>query len=313
MDPFADQVAETFGLGAPFDLQPAARGEQGQVWRLSSDQGSFAVKESFEPQSESDAAADVAFQEAVLVQTQVTLPRPLRANTGSVLAMADGRQVRVYEWVDLLPADRGFDAVDVGQTIGAIHRVSHQPVRPVHPWYTDPVGSSAWHDLSRRLTERGAPFADAFSAEVPMLVALEALIETPGNLQNCHRDLFADNVLPMARGGICVIDWENCGLEDPSHELGVVMFDFTVGSPERSKQLYGSYLETGGPGRLTNRGSFSMLIAQFGHFFESAAKEWLDPRSSDTDKEHSIGRFDELFGTPLTIDRIDELLDVIGG
>ncbi len=314
MDASADQIAAAFGLGdAIGDLDPAARGEQGQVWRLDTEQGSYAVKESFEPQSETEAAADVAFQEAVLGASNVSMPRPIRTTSGSVLAMTARRQVRVYEWVDLLPTNTGFDAVVVGETVAAIHRVRHEPSRPVHPWYTDPVGASTWHDLSRRVTSSRAPFADGFAADVPMLIALEALLESPQDLQNCHRDLFADNILPMAQGGICVIDWENCGLEDPSQELGVVMFDFTVDNPERSRQLHDAYVEAGGPGRLTERSTFSMLIAQFGHFYESAAEEWLDPESSEEDKKHAIGRFDELFSSRLTLDRLDEFLDAVTG
>ena len=312
MDQMAELVAAGFGLGAPLGgLLPVARGEQGQVWRLDTGQGSYAVKESFEPSREIEAAADVSFQEAVLASSRVSMPRPIRTTSGSVLATIAGRQVRGYEWSDLLPTDHEFDAAAVGETIAAIHRVQHQPARPLHPWYTDPVGRSTWHDLRRSLTEAGAPFADGFAASVPTLIALEALLEPRQNLQNCHRDLFADNILPMAQGGICVIDWENCGLEEPGQELGVVLFDFTVGNPERSRRLHDAYVDAGGPGRLTGRGAFSMLIAQFGHFFESAAKEWLDPSSSEGDREHATGRFDELFAKPLTLDRIDDVLDAV--
>ena len=48
-------------------------------------------------------------------------------------------------------------------------------------------------------------------------------------LQTCHRDLWADNVLPTADGGVCVIDWENSGPADPSQELGCVLFEFARG------------------------------------------------------------------------------------
>ncbi|MEX0667608.1 MAG: phosphotransferase [Acidimicrobiia bacterium] len=264
MDNFADEVAAAFGLGKAInDLDPVARGEQGRVWRLDTELGSYAVKMSIEPQTEADAEADV-YQEAILAEANISMPHPIRSTSGSVLAIAGSDQVRVYEWIDLLPTDAGVDPAVVGQTVASIHRVRHEPARPLHPWYTDPVGASTWQDLSGRVTASKAPFADAFAAAVPMLIALEGLIEPPANLQNCHRDLFADNILPMARGGICVIDWENCGLEDPSQELAVVMFDFTVGNPARSRRLHDAYVGAGGPGRLTGRAAFSMLIAQFG-------------------------------------------------
>lgn len=312
MESFAHRVAAEFGLDEPIDdLDPVARGEQGQVWRLDTAESSFAVKESFEPQIEAEAQLDVLFQEAVLTETRVSLPHPVRSTSGSVLAVAAGRQVRVYQWVDLLAPDRTFDPTSVGETVAGIHRVHHEPARPVHPWYTDPVGALTWQDLSRRISASTAPFADEFAEVIPELVALEDLLVAPERLQNCHRDLFADNVLPMAQGGVCVIDWENCGLEDPTHELAVVIFDFTVGAAERSRDLYDAYLDAGGPGRLSGRGDFSMLIAQFGHFYESAAQEWLDPASSEDDRDHAVGRFEELFASPLTVECIDEILDAV--
>jgi hypothetical protein len=68
------QLAAAFGFGTPTgDLTPVARGEQGTVWRLDTDRGSFAIKEPFEPQTEADATADVAYQEAVQAGSQVWL------------------------------------------------------------------------------------------------------------------------------------------------------------------------------------------------------------------------------------------------
>lgn len=170
----------------------------------------------------------------MLAQSKVQMPRPVRTTSGSVLAEVAGRRVRVYTWVDLLPVNIDHDPVMVGETVAAIHRVRHDRPRPVHPWYTNPVGAIRWTELNRDLQAVGAPFAAAFAAEIPMLIKLESLIEAPRNLQSCHRDLFADNILPTPDGGACVIDWENCGLEDPSHELAVVLYDFCFASESRS-------------------------------------------------------------------------------
>ena len=77
MDHVADLLAKGLGVSAPIsDLSPVARGEQGQVWQLDTERGSYEVKESFAPQQESEAAADVAFQEAVLASSNVSMPRP---------------------------------------------------------------------------------------------------------------------------------------------------------------------------------------------------------------------------------------------
>jgi thiamine kinase-like enzyme len=72
--------------------------------------------------------------------------------------------------------------------------------------------------------------------------------------------LWADNILPTPTGGVCVIDWENCGLADPAQELPMVMIDFAFGDQCRIAELYLSYLETGGPARVSGYSSFTMVI-----------------------------------------------------
>jgi Ser/Thr protein kinase RdoA (MazF antagonist) len=141
----AEGVAAAFGLGTPTsEVKPVARGEQGSVWRLDTERGSYAVKEPFELQSETDAAGDVEFQEAVLAQSNVPLPPPIRTTSGLIFGDVGGQQFRVCEWVDLLPVNTDLDPALVGETVAAIHRVRHDRPRPLHPWYTDPVGASRW-------------------------------------------------------------------------------------------------------------------------------------------------------------------------
>ena len=67
-----------------------------------------------------------------------------------------------------------------------------------------------------------------------------------------------------------VIDWENCGLADPAQELPMAMIDFGLGDQRRIAELYLAY-DGGGPARISGFGSFTMVIAQFGHFWESAS------------------------------------------
>jgi thiamine kinase-like enzyme len=68
-----------------------------------------------------------------------------------------------------------------------------------------------WDHLIWQLGEAGAPFAGRLAGLRNELVALESWIEPPEMPQTCHRDLWAENVLPAAGGGVCVIDWENSG------------------------------------------------------------------------------------------------------
>ena len=44
-------------------------------------------------------------------------------------------------------------------------------------------------------------------------------------LRTCHRDLWADNVRTSHDGGLCVFDFDNAGLADPSQELAMILVE----------------------------------------------------------------------------------------
>jgi hypothetical protein len=282
---------------------PVARGELGQVWSLATDRGRWAVKEPFDPPAPQDAAADATYQEAVRAGG-VSLPDLVRTVDGHVVGHVGSAHVRLYEWVELQPLERRLDPVSVGETVAAIHRVHHHGASGLHWWYTEPVGADRWDALISELEAAGAPFAAMLAAHRDELVALEAWLEPPDDVQTCHRDLFADNVLRTHDDGLCVIDWENSGLADPSQELAVVLLEFAVGDQGRATCLYEAYVGTGGPGRLERPGQFAMAIAQLGHLGELACRRWLDPTQDRA-------RVAEFTNEPLTRQHIYELLDAV--
>jgi Ser/Thr protein kinase RdoA (MazF antagonist) len=287
-----------------------ARGEQGRVWRLDADTGALAIKELIIRQTPADAVADVAYQEAVLATGAVAMPRPIRTGAGYVVVDVAGYQVRAYEWIDLLAMDPSLDPVLIGATLAAIHQVHYAPARPLIGWYTQPVGARRWTQLLDDAKATAAPFADDLAAEITELLRLEALIEPPTELQSCHRDLWADNILPTPTGGVCVIDWENCGLADPAQEIPMAVIDFAFGDQRRLAELYLSYVEAGGPGRVSGYGSFTMVIAQFSHFWESAITAYLATNTAEA-KAHSLDRIAELLNPPLRVAHLEEMLDTI--
>ena len=308
----AATIARAYCGGAPVqDMVVAARGEQGRVWRLVTGAGIFAVKDLVVRQLPADAAADVGYQEAVLATRTLQIPRPVRTAAGDVLLDVAGHQVRVYEWVDLLPTDTALEPALIGATLAAVHRIRHEPAGPLHWWYTDPVGAERWTLLLAAAKAAQAPFVEALELEIPHLLRLEALLETPRNLQNCHRDLWADNILPTPGGGVCVIDWENCGLADPAQEIPMVLLDFGVGDPLRTAELYRSYEDAGGPARIRGLAAFTMVIAQFGHFWEAAVEHYLRPHAADEDRAHSLERIAELLTMPLRVKHLEQMLDII--
>ena len=156
------------------------------------------------------------------------------------------------------------------------------------------------------------PFAERLVEIRDELVAVEGLLEWPQDLQTCHRDLFADNVLRTPSGSLCVIDWENSGLADPSQELALVLVEFSCGDPDRARALYDAYVDADGPGRIDRPGHFSMAIAQLGHIGEIACRGWLDPTRA-ADRQHNADWASEFLTEPITRRIIDELVEAVRG
>jgi hypothetical protein len=307
---YAGDIARVFGLGGDARFTGrVGRGEQGQVEELVTSRGSFAVKTSFDlPELDGE---DARFQAAACA-AGVPAPAVLPTAAGAWHAEMGGLPVRVYEWVDLLPPDSSFDPVEAGRVVAAIHRTPFAGTRPEHPWYTEPVGAVAWDGLVTDLTAARAPFAAGVAGMRDELVALEALLERSSALRTCHRDLWSDNLRPALSGGLCVIDWENCGLADPGQEIAGVVFEFGYGDPDRAREVYRTYRRSGGPGTVRRRGDFSMTIAQLGHITEMACRIWLDPTTPEDERRRQEARVAESIEQPLTIAVIDELVDAVG-
>ena len=305
----AADLARRFGLGRAARLSdgPVARGRQGLVWRLDTADGSWAVKVAFHRSSEDQVRVAAAFQEAACA-AGVPAPRVRRTTEGCVFAAIEGGQARVYEWVDLQAPDARLDPARVGAVVAAIHRVSVPDLSPLDPWYHEPVGADRWDHLAGQLAEAGAPFAGRLAGLRDELVALESWIEPPEVLRTCHRDLWADNVLPTADGGVCVIDWENSGPADPSQELGCVLFEFGRADPGRVRALTSGYRQAGGPAIVNRRAHFSMLIAQLGHITELAATDWLKPNPRSPERADSAAWIGEVLDEPHTRELLETIL-----
>ena len=305
----AGDIARVFGLGDDARLTGRVeRGEQGSVEELVTSRGAFAVKTSFDP-PELDGE-DAEFQAAACA-AGVPAPAVLRTLDGAWHAEIDGLAVRVYEWVEILPPDGMFDPAEAGRVVAAIHRTPFAGVRPEDPWYTEPVGAAAWDALIADLMAAEAPFAGGLAAVRDELVALEALLRPASSLQTCHRDLWSDNMRPAAAGGLCVIDWENCGLASPGEEIAGVVFEFGYGDPDRAREVYRAYRQSGGPGVVRSPGDFSMTIAQLGHITEIACRIWL--ASGPGERRHQEARIGQAIEQPLTRAVIGELLEAVGG
>ena len=84
----ADQIAEAYKLGDVVEMTGPTRGEQGQVWRLVTSTGQWAVKETFHELSESEASRIAGFQAAAQA-AGVGAPAVLATGTGAHLATVE--------------------------------------------------------------------------------------------------------------------------------------------------------------------------------------------------------------------------------
>ncbi len=305
------ELARIFYLGTCPRLSsgPVARGKQGHVWRLEASDGSWAVKVPLQQSTEDEVRLATELQEAAYA-AGVPTPAVRRTVEGDVLATVGDVQVRVYEWVNLLPPDP-LDPVEVGAAVGAIHALDRIDDGPLHPWYSEPVGADRWDELVARLRAEGAPFAERLAALRNEFVALESWIEPPERVQVCHRDLWADNVLGTRDGGICVIDWENSGPADPSQELACVLFAFARDDRGRARALVEAYRNAGGTGRVERPAHFSMLIAELGHVTELAARDWLLPNARCPERADAEAWIAQGLDDPHTRDRLLTLLNFV--
>jgi aminoglycoside phosphotransferase (APT) family kinase protein len=319
-------VLKAFDLGeGTLSSGPVARGWLGEIWRLDSTTGSWAVKtrgvDGSDPEDEVESTA--AFHEAAVL---AGLPAPAvrRTRDGRLLAEFVGTRVGVLAWVDMAGPDSALDPVAVGSLLAGLHGMPAArfpgPVASaehwvVRPWFQEPVGAAAWDEVIGRVVERGAPFALDLAAHRNELVALEGLLAPPGDLLWCHRDLFCDNVRATPDGGIVVFDFDNSGPCDPSWELAFVLTEYaTEAAPThafvdaaRARALYDAYRSAGGPGRLTGPGDFTMVAAVLGHIAELAATRWLDA-TDDAERSATEAWAAELTDRPLTRQVIDHLL-----
>jgi Ser/Thr protein kinase RdoA (MazF antagonist) len=304
------EVVRRFSLGTDPLLDGApVRGELGQVWRLRTTSGSWAVKELFTPVTETEAGSSADFQDAA-VGIGVPAPAVVRTLDGDVVIDVAGRQFRVFTWVDLDPPNRLLDPAAVGWVVGTIHRLAYPASGPAHPWYTDPVGVQRWDELLQQMAATGYPRASELVEMRDELCALERLLEEPQFLQRLHLDLWADNVRATAHGDLCVVDWDNSGPGDPRQELAVVLFEYCSGSPTRAHTLVESYVGAGGPARITKPEHFSMAIAQLGHILEWQCGNWLTAAAPEQ-SARAQAALDEFVTEPLTRDVIDQLVDAV--
>ncbi|ADB34024.1 aminoglycoside phosphotransferase [Kribbella flavida DSM 17836] len=218
-----DVLSELAQLGVP--AGPMVRvhgGFANRLYRLDTDQGSFAVKElNLVDRRGTYPVEDVFRFERAAFAAGLPMPEPIWAS----------RQLLVHRWVEgekvpeePVPAAYAFE---VGEILARLHALD---VEWKHGLIEDPAPRD-WPELAERAAATGQPWAGELGAHVETLLAITHFVDTcerPGPVVLTHRDIQPWNLL--ARGGRpVVLDWELSGMLDLAGELGSTALSLAKG------------------------------------------------------------------------------------
>lgn len=277
MNPEHARLAYDWGDGVVLTAGP--RGAAGQIWKVD---GAFALKEIFRrPPSRAAVDAELRFC-ALASAAGVRLPRSLPDRTGRYLhETPDGTWLRLYDWVDLRPVDLTAPATPdaLGALLARLHRCAPPAVPDGDRWYDEVPAADQW------------PYPDMDLTELCAAVAPP----DPAGLIVCHRDLHPENIQADPDGTLVVIDWDLLGPAAPQRELARFLLDWYCEGPaadlDAMRALYAAYIREGGPGRITDRADFTMLLASRLNFLLVQLKIAGDPATEPRHRawaEHEI-------------------------
>ena len=309
----AQGVSDAFGLGPARSLsEPVARGELGEIRRLETEHGTFAVKQDLEPRDADDMVAreaGAAYHRACW-EAGIPTPEPIRTPSGPFAAEIAGEHLLAYSWVDLEEPDTGLGPARLGELLARVHAV-HRPAQgAVHPWFEAPIEWRQWKGVLKASRAAGAPYADRFADLLPGIVEVETILSPMAPLQTCHLDLWSDNLRRTTTGELCIIDFDNAGPGDPSRELALLLFEFGQGDAARQRRLYDAYRTAEGPGRVRERADFAMTVAQLHHIGHRHLTMWLAARDREA-RARSLAGVEEFLGEPFLLADVERIVEAV--
>lgn len=193
-----------------------------RVYRLDTDQGSFAVKELNLNRGLQFRHDDVFWFEQAAFAAGVPMPEPISADADML----------VHRWVEAdkvpeEPVPHAF-AFEVGEILARIHAldVTWTPIASENPPPRD------WAMLAERSEATGQPWSEELAFQADTLLAIAEFVETcerPGPVVLTHRDIHPWNLLAR-NGRPVVLDWELSGRLDLGSELGSTALSLSKGS-----------------------------------------------------------------------------------
>jgi aminoglycoside phosphotransferase (APT) family kinase protein len=256
-----DDVPSTLsGLGEP--IGPITRvhgGFANRLYRLDTDQGSFAVKElNLVDRRWTYHVEDVFRFEQAAFAAGIPMPEPISASHHTL----------VHRWVEgekvpEAPVSAAY-AVEVGEILARIHALD---VEWPHGSVEDPT-PRYWPELAERAAATGQPWADELAAHVGTFLAIADFVDTcerPGPVVLTHRDIQPWNLLARDDRPV-VLDWELSGMVDLGGELGSTALSLAKGpgfdniEPTIFGSVLDGYVAGGGALPPSGRSWFAFMI-----------------------------------------------------
>ena len=209
-------------LGTPLRPMTRVYGKSShRMFRLDTDQGSFAVKQLRADLGWVRRDGDVFRLERAAFAAGIPMPEPVSVDT----------EVLVHRWVEGEPlpgepVSRKF-AFEIGEILARIHALHVA-------WPDEPVEQPTpkdWAELAGQAAATTQPWADVLVDSVEVFLAIADFVDTcerPGPVVLTHRDIQPWNLLDR-EGRPVVLDWEISGKLDLASELGSTALGLSKG------------------------------------------------------------------------------------
>ncbi|MBO0883027.1 MAG: phosphotransferase, partial [Mycobacterium sp.] len=313
-DAFAAAVSERYGLGTAEAITSAHRGAMGQIWRLVTSRGVFAVKEFFWGADEAAAAREADFCRRATA-AGVRAPGCIRATSGSLTALVGGKTVRVYEWVDGETVEKptGELARWAAHTMAVLHSLEYPADgQVVDPWYAAIPEIEEFAALAAQARSIQLAWGDVRDNALPRIDRLVRSLpdDQPNSVPiYCHRDMNPQNIL-LTSDGPCLVDWDDAGPAYPERELLTMLYRWGPGSgePTRAAKMARAY---GMDRQPIDYGAFRELVAGNTNYIKVQAELALDADAPDDMRSQANIVVTGAIGALPTPEQLNQLIDAI--
>lgn len=311
-------LAGEYGLGPVLEWTVAARGAMGGIFRLRTTIGEYAAKQFFWHQPEESEVLDVigfttACREAG-VPSPETLPGPNGRFTHA--SPATGQSWQVQHWVHGAVPDRLDVATAkwLGQQMATIHRIALlcADEAEIDPWYV--VVDHDWLALADHALASNVSWSRCLALRTPEFAELATRVNgvPVGDVAMCHRDLKAVNTVLGPCGERWLLDWDNCGPQEPWRELGSLLLHH-VGDNQAVADIADAYREAGGSAAPISPDIFVTGLAVWLNFLHGQAAVALDVTAEREHRLFAAERVTALVDGMPTVKALERAAAALGG